>query len=160
MSKCTLDVGCGERKKGDLGVDVRRLGSVDVIADAHHLPFVDASFSGCNALAVLEHVDDPLAVPREIHRVLKPKAPLHLLLPRRSRMCFYQAKLLALLRWRTCWNIHKSLRKGTRKWQFTPRGLRRVLTEAKFQVEGVSMLLDHKIPFTGNIIATARSLPE
>lgn len=46
--------------------------STDVLADAHFLPFRDASFDGVSIQAVLEHVLDPPAVVSEIYRVLKP----------------------------------------------------------------------------------------
>jgi len=39
-----LDIGCGEGlKKGDIGLDFRKTSSVDVVADAHILPFKDMS---------------------------------------------------------------------------------------------------------------------
>ncbi len=43
-----------------------------VQGDAHHLPFVDESFDLVYCRYVLEHVADPLAVLREMRRVLKP----------------------------------------------------------------------------------------
>jgi SAM-dependent methyltransferase len=46
---------------------------VQVIADAHDLPFADATFEGVVLQAVLEHVADPFRCVGEIHRVLKPK---------------------------------------------------------------------------------------
>jgi len=39
-----LDIGCGNRKRGDVGVDIKRTPVVDVVADAHYLPFRDCSF--------------------------------------------------------------------------------------------------------------------
>lgn len=44
--------------------------SVDVVCDAHDLPFPDGSFDGVMAIAVLEHVADPVRVAAEMHRVL------------------------------------------------------------------------------------------
>jgi len=44
----------------------------DVVGDAHAMPFDDDRFDGVLALAVLEHVDDPYQVTREMYRVLKP----------------------------------------------------------------------------------------
>ncbi len=41
-------------------------------ADAHELPFPDASFDSCISLQVLEHVKSPQRVVREISRVLRP----------------------------------------------------------------------------------------
>jgi len=36
-----LDVGCGENKQGTIGVDIKRTQKVDVICDAHNLPFIE-----------------------------------------------------------------------------------------------------------------------
>ncbi|MBI2277098.1 MAG: class I SAM-dependent methyltransferase [Dechloromonas sp.] len=44
------------------------------IADAHDLPFENASFDACIAVAVLEHVVDPIRCVSEIERVLKPSS--------------------------------------------------------------------------------------
>lgn len=44
---------------------------VQVICDAHDLPFADESFDGVIIQAVLEHVADPPRCVEEIHRVLK-----------------------------------------------------------------------------------------
>jgi SAM-dependent methyltransferase/uncharacterized protein YbaR (Trm112 family) len=45
---------------------------VDLVCDAHHLPFADESFDGVVLQAVLEHVLDPPRVVAETHRVLRP----------------------------------------------------------------------------------------
>jgi predicted SAM-dependent methyltransferase len=50
-----LDIGCGEIKKGDIGLDFRRTKFVDVIADARMLPFKSESFEHVYSSAVIEH---------------------------------------------------------------------------------------------------------
>ena len=44
----------------------------DVVGDAHHLPFREATFDRVFAFNVFEHLADPTTAAREIHRVLKP----------------------------------------------------------------------------------------
>lgn len=46
---------------------------IQLVCDAHHLPFLDGSFDAVFAQAVLEHVADPWQCVREIHRVLQPQ---------------------------------------------------------------------------------------
>ncbi len=55
-----------------LQTDVALAPGVDAIADAHDLPFDDASFDLVVAVAVLEHVADPQRCVAEIQRVLAP----------------------------------------------------------------------------------------
>jgi len=55
-------------------LDVYATPLVQVIADAHQVPFADGSFDAVIAQAVLEHVLEPHLVVEEIHRVLKPNA--------------------------------------------------------------------------------------
>jgi SAM-dependent methyltransferase len=45
---------------------------LDLVADAHALPFADASFDFVFSLAVFEHLHSPWLAAREIARVLKP----------------------------------------------------------------------------------------
>lgn len=52
--------------------DVRDHPTIDVLCDAHDLPFGEAEFDAVVAIAMLEHVSDPAQVVSEIHRVLKP----------------------------------------------------------------------------------------
>lgn len=79
-----LIIGSGERGRGTgalwdaddierVGVDIYKSDSVDVVCDAHYLPFLAGSFDGVWIQAVLEHVVEPVVVVAEIHRVLKPE---------------------------------------------------------------------------------------
>ncbi len=78
-----LVIGSGERGAGTdalwtnrdidiIGVDIYHSETVDVICDAHYLPFPEGLFDGVWIQAVLEHVVQPEVVVSEIQRVLKP----------------------------------------------------------------------------------------
>ena len=79
-SALALDLGCG---KGEyqpvfealgyqyVGIDVTGQGPT-LLADAHALPFQDASFDVGFSMAVLEHVHNPFLALSEVFRVLKP----------------------------------------------------------------------------------------
>jgi len=76
-----LNIGGGEGGVGEAELrdsaleivvsDVAVGAATNVGADAHRLPFADATFDGVVAQAVLEHVLDPWVCVEEIHRVLK-----------------------------------------------------------------------------------------
>jgi SAM-dependent methyltransferase len=51
--------------------DVSLTGDVQIVCDAHDLPFKSTVFDGVIVQAVLEHVVDPYRCVEEIHRVLK-----------------------------------------------------------------------------------------
>lgn len=74
----TLDVGCGDRPRGDVNVDLS-VSTVHPInlanrpnfvrSDAYHLPFADNSFEIVRASHILEHCIHPFEVLKELHRV-------------------------------------------------------------------------------------------
>jgi SAM-dependent methyltransferase len=77
-----LIVGVGEGGEGEyilsghpenfiIRTDIVYSKKVDVLCDAHDLPFSDESFDVVVIQAVLEHVIDPFKCVEEIHRVLK-----------------------------------------------------------------------------------------
>lgn len=66
-----LDVGCGSSKRGDIGIDIYRREGVDVVADAHFLPFVSECFDEVFSVNLLEHLHSVGFALREQKRVLK-----------------------------------------------------------------------------------------
>jgi len=72
----TLDLGCGLAfyKKyfpNRLGFDVKAGPGVDVVGDAHQLPFEDEKFDNVLCTEVLEHLHSPHIAIAEMKRVLK-----------------------------------------------------------------------------------------
>jgi len=85
-----LNLGSGVgRFDGHLSKDIKMLNldvdptkpGVDIVADAHDLPFEDGSFDIVYSIAVLEHVRKPWIVADEIWRVLRPGGHVVLELP-------------------------------------------------------------------------------
>lgn len=74
-----LDLGCGPRDQAVpaqhiganyVGIDYSS-GAADLLADAHALPFREATFDAVLSYAVLEHLYDPFLAAREVTRVLR-----------------------------------------------------------------------------------------
>ena len=78
--KRVLDVGCGDKPyypyfagaASYVGVDVKENRAADVIGSIDAIPVEDGSFDVVLCTQVLEHVDDPGAAVRELHRVCAP----------------------------------------------------------------------------------------
>ncbi|HVS84893.1 MAG TPA: class I SAM-dependent methyltransferase [Gaiellaceae bacterium] len=134
-ARVVLDVGCGAGAFGRLrpspeiavhGVDAdpRAVASAAeheqalvVDLDEGRLPYDDETFDAVLAKDVLEHVRDPLAVAREINRVLKPGGPLvvSVIEARSSRV----------------WSDY------THRRGFTRRSARALLEDSGFDVEAI-----------------------
>lgn len=76
-----LDVGCGFKPYEPIfapyvsdyvGVDSGEQAEPDIVGTAEEIPVEDASFDVVVCSQVLEHVDDPPRVVRELHRVTRP----------------------------------------------------------------------------------------
>jgi SAM-dependent methyltransferase len=72
-----LDVGCGDRPyrglfPGAVGFDVPGNPHADLHGSLESIPVEDESFDVVLCLQVLEHVPDPAAAVRELHRVVRP----------------------------------------------------------------------------------------
>ncbi len=87
-----LNIGSGDKvgvgaklwhycKGGVVNLDVEDGINVDVIGDAHSLPFNNNEFDAVIMQAVLEHLSDPKLAIKEAFRVLKPNKYLYLEVP-------------------------------------------------------------------------------
>lgn len=76
-----LDLGCGTNKvPKSLGVDIVHLKGVDIVwnLNAFPYPFESSSMKEIFLNDVLEHLDDPIKVLRECHRILEPNGRLNI----------------------------------------------------------------------------------
>jgi SAM-dependent methyltransferase len=83
-----LNLGCGAFKKpGFLNVDADERMSPDLLLDLnkHPFPFPDGHFTRIEADHVLEHLQDPFAVMRELHRICAPDGLVQIRVPHFSR---------------------------------------------------------------------------
>lgn len=81
-----LDIGGGtahlkESRQDVISIDVLRFPGIDLVADAHRLPFRDAAFAGAVMLDVLHHLERPLEFLQEASRVLQPGGRLAMIEP-------------------------------------------------------------------------------
>lgn len=78
-----FDIGSGPERLGEefVNVDVFPFHGVDVVADATNLPFKNNSISAAVTESMLEHVDDPVAVAKELVRVLKKDGVIYVSAP-------------------------------------------------------------------------------
>ncbi len=79
-----LDVGSGVRERyfdNVVNYEIHPNPSVDVLGDGEILPFKDDSFDAAMSIAVLEHVNDPFRLAREMLRVLKPAGTFYVQVP-------------------------------------------------------------------------------
>lgn len=71
--KIILSIGGGPTRQGEtiINLNIDTYPNVDIVGDAHNLPFKDNSIDGIAICAVLEHIEDPKTAVNEIYRVLK-----------------------------------------------------------------------------------------
>jgi len=139
LRKMKLDVGCGLHKRGDVGVDINRESKADIIADAHYLPFREESFNKVSVYAVLEHVDYPQKVLKEINRVCEDGAHVMILVPISSRMFMNLLIYFFTFQFRGVISIYKCNKKGEHKWQYSTSSLKRLLEKHGFRILDVRL---------------------
>lgn len=83
-----LNLGCGgDKKEGYINLDWQGIVRPDIEHDLNVLPypFPDNYFDLIEAFHVLEHLDRPFAVMKELHRLLRPGGKLIIKVPHFSR---------------------------------------------------------------------------
>lgn len=79
-----LDIGPSPGRRLGANVvnyDIDTYTNIDVVGDAHRMPFADESVDGVVIQAVLEHVEAPSVVLDEIYRVLRPGGFVYVEIP-------------------------------------------------------------------------------
>jgi len=81
-----LDIGGGSAhvkafRDDVVTLDILPFPGIDVVADAHALPFPDGSFSGIVMLDVLHHLERPVVFLKEAARILRPGGRLAMMEP-------------------------------------------------------------------------------
>ncbi|HEX7566435.1 MAG TPA: class I SAM-dependent methyltransferase [Bradyrhizobium sp.] len=81
-----LDIGSGTAHIKDsrpdiVSTDILTFPGIDVVADAHRLPFANQCFSGVVMLDVLHHMERPIEFLKEASRALKPGGRLAMIEP-------------------------------------------------------------------------------
>lgn len=82
MSTTILDIGVGNRPRGDVNLDVWSNPLCNIIGDVHLLPFRNGVFSKILCSQVLEHLDDPHFALSEIKRTLRVDGRTHIDVPK------------------------------------------------------------------------------
>lgn len=88
-----LDIGCGPitKKQGSIGMDIRPAPHVDVVHNINIFPypFNDNEFDYIEMSHIIEHVDRPLYVMNEVHRIAKHGATIRIITPHYTSQLSY-----------------------------------------------------------------------
>ena len=87
-----LDIGCGSSKTpGAVGLDISAETEADIVhdLDAFPYPIEEGSFDQILLQDVLEHVERPIALFEELHRIARPGARIQLRTPHFSSVLAY-----------------------------------------------------------------------
>jgi len=77
-----VNVGSLSKKiPGVYNLDIAYYPNIDIVADAHHMPFKDGSLDGIVIKNVFEHLRDPAKVREELKRVVKPGGQIYAKVP-------------------------------------------------------------------------------
>jgi SAM-dependent methyltransferase len=82
INKLLVEIGGGPvRSYGATNLNVYPWPNVDIVGDAHSLPYCDSSVDNIMSRAVLEHLSDPQIAVNEMYRVLKNEGLIFLAVP-------------------------------------------------------------------------------
>jgi len=78
----TVDVGCGTLRLGTVNLDIRREVNPDIVCDAHYLPLQSSVSERTFCYCLLEHVENPIKVVKEIKRITVKDGYVTIAIPR------------------------------------------------------------------------------
>lgn len=84
LEKRIIDLGCGKKKRaGAIGVDYSDRHDADIIHNLNSFPYplLDSDFDEVYLDNVLEHLDDPMRVMEEVHRICKLGGQVKVIVP-------------------------------------------------------------------------------
>jgi len=88
-----LDLGCGPhaKKEGAIGLDIRPAPHIDVVHDLNRFPypFEENEFDWIEMSHIIEHVDRPLNLMNEVHRIAKNGAAVRIITPHYTSQLSY-----------------------------------------------------------------------
>jgi ubiquinone/menaquinone biosynthesis C-methylase UbiE len=136
-----LDVGCGDRPKGDVNLDLFYYGRGMnfVFGEAHHLPFRDETFARVYSKHCLEHLMNPLAFFKEAKRVLAKGGTLECIYPTDTMLTKKTIHNLINLHWSSAFKWKRKLtgadkiNYGGHKWQLLDDRVLKLLQKAGFK---------------------------
>jgi len=136
----TLDVGCGDRPKGDVNLDRFFYGKWKnfIIGDAHYLPFKNETFNKVYSKHCLEHFENPPKFFKDARRVLKNDGVLECIYPTDTKLTKKTIHNLLNLRWSSAFKWKKKLtgvdkiNYGGHKWQIPDDDVLKLLKKAGF----------------------------
>lgn len=145
-----LDVGCGDRPKGDVNLDLFFYGKWKnfIIAEAHHLPFKNGAFNKVYTKHCLEHLENPLKFFKESKRILKKGGTLECIYPTDTMLTKKTIHNLLNLhwssafKWKTKLTGRDKINYGGHKWQLPDDRVLKLLHKA-----GFTEINFHKIKF-------------
>ena len=142
IAKKVLDVGCGHRKKGSVGIDYSRDSVADIICDAHFLPFKNNVFDKVVSTCVLEHSYNPYSFLKEQSRVLREKGLIECTTDNAQ---FY------------LWSVFKVRHEDYHEDHymiFYPKNVSRLMTQAGFKVTRFNYIPRLEPRFKGKLLKT------
>jgi ubiquinone/menaquinone biosynthesis C-methylase UbiE len=131
--KLTLEIGCGDKKVKNIGIDIRKTPFTTVLASCEFLPFSDSVFDKVSARMALEHLNNPVVAILEAKRVLKVQGEFEAVVPKDSKGTIYQLKQILLLRLKGSYRFYKDVKDGAHKWQFHVKGTKVLFEELGFR---------------------------